>query len=181
MKKGQMVPCEDWCGEYFPAHRGQYGEWVRFISGHNLRTVEARKRAGITLAEYNRSDKGRERSVRNGRVTGKTNIRFTRNTKHEQLLKQKLDRWGIKYKHNTKTFRAREGRGGDYRIDFYLAKFGIALEVDGRDHDSERRIKKDARRDRFLMKHYGVCTIRVKNKNVAKLTKNKLLRLIEVR
>ena len=49
---------------------------------------------------------------------------------------------------------------GPYVLDFYCAKAGLAVEIDGISHDMGDRPRRDGRRDTWLKKH-GVTVIRI--------------------
>lgn len=53
-----------------------------------------------------------------------------------------------------------EHQFGPYSVDIYLPEFGLALEVDGPTHSLSR--KKDALRDAYLKRQYGLNVLRVK-------------------
>lgn len=206
MKEGQLKKCEDdpWCGQYFPAHRSKHPphDWVRFKRGHNRRTPEGKeqirnlgKKTGaknikkwITssegkeqirnlgkkyrnkLKEYRDSTKGKKQQRRLGKKYGGK----SHDTKYEWLMRQKPKERGIKFIHQYPI--PRNGHG-HYSIDIYLPKYEVALEIDGAGHLSKRIKKRDIKRGADLLRD-GIRTVRVRNKDVAKFTKKKLMRLV---
>lgn len=96
-----------------------------------------------------------------------------RNSKHEQLLMPILDKLNVKYSHQ-RTFSKKDGRGTHYIADFYLPGYKVALEVDGDGHRLRKQIIYDIKRDKFLLRKYGVVTIRLRNKDVETLTHKEL-------
>lgn len=53
---------------------------------------------------------------------------------------------------------------GDFIVDFYCAKFKLAIEVDGEIHKFQKA--RDKERDNFLMQKFGVKVVRYKNEDV---------------
>jgi very-short-patch-repair endonuclease len=99
-------------------------------------------------------------------------------TKHEILLADRLNGWSIPYEWNSKVFKT--GRRGGYKIDFYFPQYKVAVEIDGKHHKTARMVLHDTKRDRFLLRKYGVRTVRVRNEDVKSLTKSGLIRRISV-
>ena len=56
---------------------------------------------------------------------------------------------------------------GNYILDFYIAKYRIAIEIDGSQHYSAENKANDAERDAFLKK-YGITILRYKNQDINK-------------
>ena len=54
---------------------------------------------------------------------------------------------------------------GPYVVDFYCAQEGLAIELDGAAHDSERRADHDSDRTKFLEKS-GLRIVRIENREV---------------
>ncbi len=54
---------------------------------------------------------------------------------------------------------------GKYIADFYCAKAGIVIELDGSQHYEDKNIQKDAERTAFL-EGYGITVIRILNVDV---------------
>ena len=56
---------------------------------------------------------------------------------------------------------------GDYIVDFYCAKAGLAIELDGGGHYTEMQIEKDIERTRAL-KDLGINVLRICNTDIDK-------------
>ncbi len=56
---------------------------------------------------------------------------------------------------------------GKYIVDFYCAKAGLVVELDGSQHYEDVEMEKDAFRTEFL-KQYGLKVIRVSNLDISK-------------
>lgn len=63
-------------------------------------------------------------------------------------------------------FRFRRQFGiGEYIVDFYCSKLKLAIELDGKQHDSQDGLEYDKIREEY-MKTLGIMTIRFKNKEI---------------
>lgn len=84
-------------------------------------------------------------------------------TNLERVVKEFLDTKGVKY---IPQYPLRQG----FIADFALPDKKIIIEVDGeRWHSEKKKIKKDRFRD-YMLKREGWNTIRIKEKNIDKLT-----------
>lgn len=66
---------------------------------------------------------------------------------------------------------------GDYYciVDFYIPKpFKIVIEIDGGYHENECQVKRDNRKDNYLINERGFKVIRIKNSEVATFDINRI-------
>lgn len=54
---------------------------------------------------------------------------------------------------------------GNYILDFYIAKYKIAIEIDGSQHLEPENMKADEKRDEFLLEN-GITVLRYANKEI---------------
>lgn len=97
------------------------------------------------------------------------NIMRSKTNINENWFAEKLDAVNIKY--------TRQATWG-YRIfDFWLHRFGLAIEIDGFEHDKEY----DNYRDEYNYRRSGIIVLRVRNKNEkdAEIAINKILTSIK--
>ena len=73
----------------------------------------------------------------------------------------------------------RQHPAGIYVLDFYCAKARLAVEVDGRAHDSAAVIAKDGARSHFLRQH-GIATTRIPAKLVLEDIEAVVRRLVQI-
>ncbi len=73
----------------------------------------------------------------------------------------------------------RQHPAGIYVLDFFCSKARLAIEVDGRAHDSASVIAKDEARSRFL-REQGIATTRIRAKLVLEDIEAVVRRLVEI-
>ena len=73
----------------------------------------------------------------------------------------------------------RQHPAGEYVLDFYCAKVKLAIEIDGRVHDSASAALRDANRSAFL-KARGVATTRIPARAVLEDVEPVVMRLVEI-
>jgi len=76
--------------------------------------------------------------------------------------------WGkvLKSKELTSFTFLRQKPIGPFIVDFYSAKLGVAIEIDGDLHDFQK--SRDKERDNYLTQQFGIKIIRFKNNEVLK-------------
>ena len=93
-------------------------------------------------------------------------IRMIENpTQFEQMFEQYLKKWNVIYEKQV-FFRI---NGSAYFLDFYIPSKNIAIEIDGKYHDTQKLY--DAKRNKDF-RAIGIGTIRIKNKDVVKINVN---------
>ena len=73
----------------------------------------------------------------------------------------------------------RQHPAGEYVLDFYCAKIKLAIEIDGRVHDSAPAALRDANRSAFL-KARGVTTTRIPARAILEDVEPVVMRLVEI-
>ena len=73
----------------------------------------------------------------------------------------------------------RQHPAGEYVLDFYCAKVKLAIEIDGRAHDSASAALRDANRSAFL-KARGVATTRIPARAILEDVEPVVMRLVEI-
>ena len=57
-------------------------------------------------------------------------------------------------------------RGHWCYIDFYFPFYGLAIEIDGEEHNTKERKAKDEEKEHFLNRYRHICTYRISNEEV---------------
>ena len=63
-------------------------------------------------------------------------------------------------------------------LDFYCPEYKIAVELDGESHAG--KVDDDVQRDKYLLEHYGIYTIRYENRHVFERPQQILDEILEV-
>jgi very-short-patch-repair endonuclease len=66
----------------------------------------------------------------------------------------------------------------NYILDFYCPEYKIAVELDGEQHNT--KVDADVQRDKSLLDHYGIYTIRYENRHVFERPQQILDEILEV-
>ena len=69
-------------------------------------------------------------------------------------------------------------KGDWYYIDFYIPLHRLAIEIDGREHDSGWRKERDIKKTKFLKEKRNIFTVRYKNEDVLKMDKITMIEIL---
>ena len=111
-------------------------------------------------------------------ATSRHTIKRARQLRSEMSLPEMLLWQELRKRPGSYKFRRQHGVG-DFVLDFYCTAAKLAIEVDGRAHDSARRISRDQLRSEFLRK-YGIATTRIPAQLVMQEMEAVVTRIVQI-
>lgn len=166
------------CGKSFLSNR------IRTCSSgclHQLNKINAiqRNKSPQTRQKLSQAQK---KLVRNGVHKGWNNRKII--SYPQKFFMEVLNNNGIEYIHNYKVLQKQldQSLNSCFFLDFYLPKYNVDLQIDGKQHKYIDRVQQDARRDSLLSKKYNIYRVdwnQINSQNGKQLMKEKIDKFIQ--
>src|SRR5262245_45804833 len=148
--------CACGCGSEIVPHNNCFGKTVRFVLGHHTRMPSFRSMAAVNgkknIGAWRSSKAGSKKLIQLGKALGRRYAGASgyMRTDSERIFANMLKEWKIEFRWNSVIVpKGKPYNRGFYRLDFFLPKYLVNVEIDGRNHKKHR--EKDTLRDSILL------------------------------